>query len=61
MATNKKVVYNYGDIKIDFTKERYLRKWERVSSKKPAYTDDIQDIVKDLESQDIVGDFVIRY
>ena len=56
--SERKLVYDYGDLKITFEKIRYLRHWEYDSFKKPVYTDDVDDLRFDLESQEIVGDYV---
>ena len=54
--TEKKVVYDYGDLKIEIEKERLLRDWETDTSRKAAYTDDIDNLRRDLQSDKIVGD-----
>lgn len=56
--TQKKFTYEYQDLKIEFDKKKYLRNWEYDSFKTPAYTDDIDDLRSDLESKEIVGDYV---
>lgn len=48
--------YDYGDLKLDFEKEKYLKKWEYDSFKPAAYTDDINSLRSDLESDKIVGE-----
>ena len=54
--TDRRVVYDFGDLKIEFDKQRLWRKWEYDSFKKAAYTDDIDDLRFDLESKKLVGD-----
>ena len=54
----RKIVYDYGDLRIEFSKDRYLKDWEYDTFKDPAYTDDIDKLRKDLESEEIVGDFI---
>jgi len=56
--SSKKVVYDYGGLKVTFEKKRYLRDWEYDYSHKTAYTDDVDSLRSDLESQEIVGDFI---
>ena len=50
-----KITYDYGDLKIEFKKTKLLNQWEYDSLKKPAYTDDINDLRKDLESKEVYG------
>ena len=52
----KSIIYDYGDLKIEFSKIRYLRDWRYDSFKKPVYTDDVDKLRKDLESKEIDGD-----
>lgn len=54
--SDRRVVYDFGDLKIEFDKQRLWRKWEYDSFKKAAYTDDIDDLRYDLESKKLVGD-----
>lgn len=54
--TDRRIVYDFGDLRIEFDKERLWRKWEYDSFKKAAYTDDIDDLRYDLESGKLVGD-----
>lgn len=56
--SSKKLVYDYGDLKIEFEKEKYLRDWEYDYSHKTAYSDDIDTLRSDLESEEIVGDYI---
>ena len=50
-----KVVYEYEDLKIEFTKEQYWTDWGYDGFKPKAYTDDIDDLREDLESEELVG------
>lgn len=54
----KTVAYNYGDLKVEFEKKRYLDDWRYDSFKDAAYTDDIDTLRKDLESKEIDGEEV---
>ncbi len=54
--SNKKIVYNYKDLKITFIKKRYWKEWEYDGFHDRAYTDDIDDLRSDLESEELVGD-----
>jgi len=54
--SDKKIVYKYDDIKMTFTKVRYWKDWEYDGFHDPAYTDDIDDLRYDLESEELVGD-----
>ncbi|VAX37389.1 hypothetical protein MNBD_UNCLBAC01-914 [hydrothermal vent metagenome] len=52
----KKVIYHYGDLKIEFEKKRLWRDWEYDSFYNQAYSDDIDDLRADLESEELVGE-----
>lgn len=54
--TDKKVTLEYGDFKIEFTKNHFWREWGFDSFKKPAYTDKIKLLRQRLEGQKIVGE-----
>jgi hypothetical protein len=56
--TEKKVTYDYGDLKLEFSKKYYLRDWKYDYSHKTAYSTDIKQLRKDLESGQIVGDWM---
>ena len=58
LDSEKKLSFDYSSLVVDFSKARYLRKWEYDSFKKPAYSDDIDSLRFDLESGQIVGDWV---
>ena len=55
-TSNKIVTYDYGDLRIDFEINRFLKQWEYDSFKTPAYTKKINDLRFNLESQKIVGE-----
>lgn len=55
--TSRRITYDYGDLKIEFDKNQYLRDWEYDYSHKAAYSDDVDDLRFDLEDQQIVGDY----
>jgi len=52
----KKVTYDYGGLKIEFDRIRYWRKWSYDGFKKAAYSDKIDSLRFDLESEEIVGE-----
>ena len=56
--TDKKVNYDYGDLKIEFEKRKYWRSWSYDSFETPAYTKQIDDLRYDLERREITGDNV---
>ena len=56
--TSKKVTYDYGDLKIEFEKKRYLRNWEYDYSHTLIYSDDVTNLRKDLEAQKVGGDWL---
>ena len=53
--TERKLVYTYHDVKISFDKKKFWQGWEYDSFKKAAYSDDIDDLRYDLESEELVG------
>jgi len=55
--TAGKLIYNYGDLKVEFNKNRYFRDWEYDYSYPTAYSDDIDSLRFDLEDQQIAGDY----
>ena len=54
--TDKRVTYDYGDLKIDFDKIKYFRDWEYDYTYGTAYRDEIDDLRFDLEDGQIVGE-----
>jgi len=53
--SESKIVYDYGDLKLEFSKKRYWRSWKYDGFKSPVYTDDVDDLRYDLESGELVG------
>jgi hypothetical protein len=53
-----RLTYDYGDLKIVFSKNKYLRKWEMDSSKTPVYSRAVDQLRFDLQSEELVGDFI---
>ena len=56
--TEKKLSFYYAGLIVDFTKERYFRKWEYDTFKEKAYSKDIEKLIFDLGRGEIVGDYV---
>jgi hypothetical protein len=54
--TDHRVVYDYGDLKVEFDKKRVWKEWDYDSFKPAAYTKDINDLRFDLESKKLIGD-----
>ncbi len=54
----KKITYDYADLRIEFAKKKILRSWEYDTFKDPVYTDDADKLRKDLESEEIAGNNV---
>lgn len=52
---DQRITYDYTDLKIVFDKKRVWKRWEYDSFKKPAYTDDVDNLRYDLESEELVG------
>jgi hypothetical protein len=52
---DEEIVYEYPGLKIEFNKKRILVSWEYDTFKDPVYTDDVDDLREDLESQEIAG------
>ncbi len=50
-----KVVFEYEDLKIEFDKRRYWIDWGYDGFKPKAYTDDVDSLREDLESEELVG------
>lgn len=53
--SEKRITYDYGDLKIDFAKDRYWKDWSYDSSRKAVYTKSVKNLRADLESKKIVG------
>lgn len=56
--TDKKLTYEYGDLKIEFDKKKYLRRWEYDTFRKEVYTDKAKDLRTKLEAKKITGDYI---
>ena len=52
----RKMVYDYGEVRIDIEKKRIWKDWEYDTFRDPAYNDDIDDLRFDLESEELTGD-----
>lgn len=55
---DKKVTYDYGDIKVEFDKKKYWKSWKYNSDKKPAYTVNSNKIRQDLEGEKLYGKLI---
>ena len=53
---DRRIVYDYDDLRVEFVKRRLWRSWNYDSFRKPVYTDDVDDLRFDLESEELVGD-----
>ncbi|MBF0531771.1 MAG: hypothetical protein HQL23_01605 [Candidatus Omnitrophica bacterium] len=58
LEQEKKITYNYGDFRIEFSKQRYFRSWQYDFSHQPGYSKDINKLRKDLESQQVTGEWL---
>ena len=56
--TEAKITYDYGDLRLEFDKNRYMRNWGYDYSRKTQYSDEIEDLRFDLQDGQIVGDYV---
>ncbi len=54
--TDKKISYDYGGVKIDLEKKKYLKEWSYDSFKQAVYTKAIDNLRYDLERKELVGD-----
>lgn len=57
-STGAKLIFDYGGLRIDFEKKKYFRDWEYDYRYGAAYTDDIDDLRFDLESDQLVGEYI---
>lgn len=55
--TEKKLTYDYGDLKIEFQKNQYFRDWAYDYSQKYLFKDEIDDLRYDLEDGQIAGEY----
>lgn len=53
-----KLIYDYGDLRLSFNKIKYLKSWKFDYSKKPVYSDAVDDLRYDLSAGQIAGDFI---
>lgn len=52
---DRRIVFEYDDIRVEFVKRRMWRDWAYDGFRKPVYTDDVDDLRFDLESEELVG------
>jgi len=52
---DKRVTYDFQDLRLSFDRERLWRSWEYDSFKEPVYTNKVDDLRFDLESKELVG------
>ncbi|MBZ0167510.1 MAG: hypothetical protein K8I00_11945 [Candidatus Omnitrophica bacterium] len=52
---DRRIIFDYDDIRVEFIKRRLWRNWSYDGFRKPVYTDDVDDLRFDLESQELVG------
>jgi hypothetical protein len=55
---DKRVTYDYNDLRLIFERKRIWKSWEYDSFKKPVYTKSVDDLRFDLESKELVGENV---
>lgn len=53
---DRRIIFEYDDLRIEFVKKRLWRTWMYDSFRKPVYTDDVDDLRFDLESEELVGE-----
>lgn len=53
---DRRIVFEYDELRLEFVKRRLWRSWGYDSFRKPVYTDDVDDLRFDLESEELVGD-----
>jgi len=54
-VNERKIAYDYPDLRIEFRKKKLLKDWEYDTFKGAVYTDDIDKLRSDLEADKIVG------
>ncbi|MCA9400850.1 MAG: hypothetical protein KC713_04435 [Candidatus Omnitrophica bacterium] len=54
--TPNKITYDYGDLKIDFERVRYLLDWEKDGFKDRVNSTNVQKLINDLEQDVLVGE-----
>lgn len=52
---DRRIIFEYDDIRVEFIKRRIWRDWSYDGFRKPVYTDDVDDLRFDLESEELVG------
>ncbi len=52
---DRRIIFDYDDIRVEFIKRRLWRDWSYDGFRKPVYTDDVDDLRFDLESEELVG------
>src|SRR6185503_7676308 len=52
---NKRLTYDFSELRLTFERERLWRSWEYDSFREPVYTDKVDDLRFDLESKELVG------
>lgn len=55
---DRRLIYEYTNMKIIFDKHKYLRDWGYDSFKRAVYNDDIDNLRTNLEREEIVGDYI---
>ena len=55
---DRRLIYEYTNMKIIFDKHKYLRDWGYDSFKRAVYNDDIDNLRTNLEKEEIVGDYI---
>jgi len=53
--TSLRIIYEYGDLRIEFDKFRYLKNWEIDTFKEAVFTDNVDNLRFSLESKQLVG------
>jgi len=53
---DKRITYDFGDLRLTFERSRFWKKWEKDSFRRPVYTNDVDDLRFDLESGELVGE-----
>lgn len=54
-ATDKRITYDYNELKLVIEKNRILKEWEYDGFKKPVYSNAVENLRFDLESGELVG------
>ncbi len=51
----RRILFEYDDLRLEFIKRRLWKSWGYDSFRKPVYTNDVDDLRFDLESEELVG------